>query len=83
MISFGAVIVDSKLNKTFYGKLKPISKKWVPEALAVSGFNREQTLDFDEPKLVMEKFRVWLSKESNGWRYVSKLQALEKNKTYP
>ena len=25
MISFGAVIVDDKLDKTFYGKLKPIS----------------------------------------------------------
>lgn len=66
MISFGAVIVDTKLDRTFYGKLKPISEKWIPEALAVSGFNREQTLEFDEPKIVMENFRVWLSKESNG-----------------
>ena len=31
MISFGAVIVDETLNKTFYGKLKPVSDK-LPEA---------------------------------------------------
>ena len=36
MISFGAVIVDTELSKTFYGKLKPISDKFIPEALAVS-----------------------------------------------
>ncbi len=30
MISFGAVIVDDKLDRTFYGKLKPISDKWIP-----------------------------------------------------
>jgi hypothetical protein len=66
MICFGAVIVDSKLDKTFYGKLKPISEKWIPEALAVSGFKREQTLNFDEPKLVMENFKLWLNKQSHG-----------------
>ena len=37
MISFGAVLVDQQLDKTFYGKLKPISEKFIPEALAVSG----------------------------------------------
>ena len=36
MVSFGAVAVDKDLNKTFYGKVKPISDKWNPEALAVS-----------------------------------------------
>jgi hypothetical protein len=29
MISFGAVIVNHQLNKTFYGTLKPISEQWV------------------------------------------------------
>lgn len=56
MISFGAVLVDEGLDKTFYGKLKPISEKWIPEALAVSGFNREETLTFDEPQIVMHDF---------------------------
>lgn len=60
MISFGAVIVDKELNKTFYGQLKPISDEWIPEALAVSGFSREQTLEFNDPKQVMCDFDLWL-----------------------
>lgn len=50
MVSFGAVIVDEKLDRTFYGKLKPISEKWLPEALNVSGHTREETMKFDEPE---------------------------------
>lgn len=60
MICFGAVVVEEGLTKTFYGQLKPISDKFIPEALAVSGFTREQTLAFDDPKSVMEKFAAWL-----------------------
>ena len=56
MISFGAVIVDEKLNKTFYGKLKPISEKWLPRSLKITGFTREETLTFDDPVEVMERF---------------------------
>jgi DNA polymerase III epsilon subunit-like protein len=61
MISFGAVLVNEALDKTFYGKIKPISDAFIPEALAVSGFTREETLAFDEPKKVMSDFRDWLS----------------------
>ena len=43
MICFGAVLVEPALSKTFYGQLRPISDRWIPEALAVSGFTREQT----------------------------------------
>ena len=32
MVSFGAVVVEPSLSKTFYGKTKPISDIWVPEA---------------------------------------------------
>jgi len=66
MVSFGAVLVDDNLDKTFYGRLKPISEKWVPEALSVSGHSREETLSFEEPKIVMDDFAVWLKKHSNG-----------------
>ena len=38
MISLGAVVVDSTLDKTFYGQLRPISDNYNPQALAVSGF---------------------------------------------
>lgn len=60
MISFGAVVVDENLDKTFYGQLAPISDKFIPEALAVSGHTREETLSFDDPKKVMEDFAAWL-----------------------
>ncbi len=60
MICFGAVVVEEGLTKTFYGQLRPISEKFIPEALAVSGFNREETLAFDDPKTVMENFAAWL-----------------------
>jgi hypothetical protein len=60
MISFGAVLVDEKLDKTFYGKLKPISDKFIPEALAVSGHSRMETLQFDDPQKVMSDFAGWI-----------------------
>ena len=65
MICFGAVVVEPSLEKTFYGKLKPISEKWIPEALAVSGFSREETLLFDDPENVMNKFAAWIESISN------------------
>jgi hypothetical protein len=61
MISFGAVVVDEKLDKTFYGKLKPISEKFIPEALSVSGHSREDTLTFEDPKTVMANFANWIA----------------------
>lgn len=64
MICFGAVIVDEKLDKTFYGELMPMTDKWIPEALAVSGFTREQTLKFPIPTVTMENFNTWISKNS-------------------
>ena len=66
MISFGAVLVDDNLDKTFYGKLKPISENWIPQALAVSGHSRNETLEFDEPKEVKEKFAEWIKHNSKG-----------------
>jgi hypothetical protein len=61
MICFGAVVVEPDLQRTFYGRLKPISERWLPDALRVSGFSREQALTFDEPGLVMERFAAWLA----------------------
>jgi len=61
MICFGAVIVDEPLNRTFYGKLKPVSDQWIPDALKVSGFSREEILQFDDPQAVMENFSKWLT----------------------
>lgn len=67
MVSFGAVIVEENPNRSFYGKTKPISDIWVPEALAISGISREEHLLFDDPKEVMTKFEEWiLSQNKNG-----------------
>ena len=66
MICFGAIIVEPALNRTFYGKLKPISEAFVPEALAVSGFSRDECLAFDDPKTVMEKFLDWVTTNCAG-----------------
>lgn len=60
MVCFGAVIVEPGLERTFYGQLRPVSEQWIPEALAVSGFSREQCLTFDEPAEVMEAFEAWV-----------------------
>lgn len=66
MICFGAVIVRGDLSEDFYGRLRPVSDKWVPEALAVSGFTREQTLAFPEPAEVMRDFAAWLAARTKG-----------------
>jgi len=67
MVSFGVVVVEPSLSKTFYGQTRPISEDWVPEALAISGHTREEHLKFGDPKEVMEKFAQWLeSVNSNG-----------------
>jgi len=61
MVCFGAVIVEPDLPQTFYGQLRPISERWIPEALQVSGFSRDQVLEFDEPGAVMTTFHAWLA----------------------
>ena len=66
MVCFGAIVVEPSLERTFYGKLKPISEKWIPEALQVSGFTREETLAFDDPKTVMQQFADWIGSVSSG-----------------
>lgn len=68
MVCFGAVLVDKhgKLDTTFYGKTKPISDSFIPEALAVSGFTREQHENFDDPLKVMTEFNNWLTSLGEG-----------------
>jgi hypothetical protein len=60
MTQFGAVRIDDELTTTFGAKLKPISDIWVPEALAISGYTREQTMEFDDPTTVMQNFEVFI-----------------------
>jgi DNA polymerase III alpha subunit (gram-positive type) len=66
MVCLGAVIVEPGLTRTFYGRLKPISDKFIAAALEVSGFTREETLEFDYPIEVMTRFRDWISENCKG-----------------
>jgi hypothetical protein len=66
MVSFGAVHLDEPLATTFYGQTRPISDKFVPEALAVSGHTRDAHATFDDPIEVMTRFESWLTKHSRG-----------------
>jgi hypothetical protein len=83
MVCLGAVIVEAALDRTFRARLKPISERWDPDALAVSGFSREQTLGFDDPREAMLSFDAWLKQnardrmlfisDNNGfdWQFVN------------
>ena len=70
MISFGAVKLDQKLETTFLGKVKPISTIWNAEALAVSNITRAEHLTYDNPNVVMQKFKDWLDIHNEGGRPV-------------
>jgi hypothetical protein len=70
MVCFGAVVVqDTMTYNTFYGKTAPISSKYIPDALAVSGFTRNQHEGFDAPSSTMDDFVLWLNNIKNkGYR---------------
>lgn len=63
MIEIGAVIIDKegKLDKTFYGKLKPISNNYSEEALKSIGLKREDTfVGAENPDIIMLRFYNWI-----------------------
>lgn len=66
MVSFGVVRVDEGLRTSFRGEVRPISEKWDPEALAVSGVTREQHKLYEDPALVMGSFSEWLLDSAEG-----------------
>jgi hypothetical protein len=80
MISLGAIVVEPGLNRTFAARFRPISERWIPEALAISGHSREETLEFPFATDGMEAFSQWLStiprpmfiSDNNGfdWQFV-------------
>jgi len=83
MVCLGAVLVEPALDRTFRARLRPISARWDPDALKVSGFSREETLGFDDPHEAMLKFDSWLKQnarermlfisDNNGfdWQFVN------------
>jgi len=74
MVSFGAVLRDDEGKvQSYYGKTKPISDNWIPEALAVSGISREEHLSYPDPSSVIVEFSLWLMKhtKSRGGIFIS------------
>ncbi|TAH22739.1 MAG: exonuclease [Cytophagales bacterium] len=69
MLSLGAVVVEPSLSRTFYAEMRPISEHYQAEALAVSGWTREQTLSFQEPLQAMLNFEKWILENSKGKPY--------------
>jgi hypothetical protein len=66
IISFGAIVVEPALQRTFYGRLRPISDLFVAEALAVSKLSREKTLAFPNAANVMHDFEHWIADNTAG-----------------
>jgi len=81
MISLGAVLVDEALDNTFYATFQPMTERFIPEALAVSGHTRAQTMEFPYPNEGMSAFYKWLEliikpmfiSDNNGfdWQFVN------------
>ncbi len=64
MLSLGAIPVGNP-SKTFYVEFKPITDKFIPEALAVSGLDHEKLkVAGIEPKKAMNDFNEWLKETS-------------------
>jgi DNA polymerase III epsilon subunit-like protein len=66
MVSVGAIVVEPGLQRTFYGRLRPISDQFVPAALAVSKLSREETLAFPDAGEVMREFASWIADGTQG-----------------
>lgn len=62
MVSLGAVVVEPRLDRSFYAEMKPISENYSSEALDVNGFTRQQTMGFIEPSIIIPQFAMWLNK---------------------
>jgi Exonuclease len=68
MIEIGAVLVEPSLGRTFHGRLRPISERWIPEALAVTGRTREETLAFPMAADTVREFAAWVAANNAGKR---------------
>ncbi|MCD9873289.1 hypothetical protein [Streptomyces guryensis] len=71
MLSFGAAVAGTQdgggftaadpERETFYRELRPISEEFVPEALAVSGLDRERLkTEGAEPAVALGEFSDWV-----------------------
>ena len=59
MVCFGAAVVEPN-SRTFYGQIAPVSRYYNEEALAISGFSREEHEKFPDARMTMNRFVLWL-----------------------
>lgn len=71
MVSLGIVRVDRELKTTCYLKTAPISKDWVPDALAVSGFSRKEHEAFSDPEGEIKRLVEWVNETNEGGRPIA------------
>ena len=68
MLSIGACLVRD-VEESFYAELRPISDRFVLEALEVNGFSLDRLrLEGDDPRAAMVAFRDWVRIASAGRR---------------
>lgn len=70
MVSFAAIRVDEELNTTFKGLTAPISKNFIPAALAISNISRQEHETYPDPKIAIIDFVDWVQKVNNGKRAI-------------
>jgi hypothetical protein len=81
MLSFGLAVAgrfdgtkfvaDTPVDRTFYAELRPIGEQFVPEALRVSGLDRECLMSTGEtPADAMERAAAWLASVAGDDRLV-------------
>jgi hypothetical protein len=81
MLSFGMAIAGrfdgrrfeaaDPSQRTFYAELKPIGDRWVPEALQVSGLDRDALArDGREPSAAMDEAGAWVRAQAGDARPV-------------
>jgi len=64
MLSLGACVIGD-VSKTFYREFKPITDKYTPEAIGVSGFSLEKLKETgSEPAAAMLDFESWITQVS-------------------
>ena len=71
MISFGVVMVDMDLNKTFHGKVRPLPGAQRDEAAAnISGISLVEHMSYPDAADVFVEFDKWLTKHNRDGKPV-------------
>lgn len=66
MVCFGAVVVREGFLDAFYGQTAPITDGYDANALAISGFSRDDHEKFEVAAETMRRFDTWVRKVSVG-----------------